>query len=894
MNYRARKQLFDPAKVKQAVEKLVETGAVFEFRAVAATLNGDRRPGIVYGYFDNVDALLKELSGIRSAKGFYITINPVDPRLHSRAYNVLKRGGETDTTTDKNIIRRRWLIVDCDVERPTDISSSDVEHEAALNRAAKIRGELSAEGWPEPLYGSSGNGGRLNYRIELPTDDDGLIKRVLLGLNERFGDDAISVDAKVFNPARIDKLPGTLVCKGDDTPERPHRIAALIDVPQVVDVVPVELLATIAAEAPAEGTNASGNTNGKLTKPLFGNAGPDVVERARRYAAKCPPAIQGSDGSKAAYNVARYLVVGFGLSRADALSVMREYNKQCQPEWNEHELEHKVDDAAKLSGERGGKLNESKAEAAETPAKPPKKKRFAEVTPYVPPPVDVLPEPVCGFVKAAAMALGCDIAYILLPLIIALAAAVGTTRRIRLKRTWHEPLVAWGGVVAESGTLKSPALDMATATLERKQEDAFARYADDLEIYKRDLQLHEADLLTWKKNGRKAGEPPPEKPQEPQPARFIIDDITTEAVVDRLQHAPRGLLAKRDELAGWVLGLNQYKGGKGGDAAVWLKMHGARAVTNDRKTGATKLIYVPRAGTWVVGGIQPGILRRILTPEHFESGLSARLLLAMPPVQPKRWTEATVDEATEDALDFIFERLLALDFDVDDDGKAKPVDLALTAEGKAVWIRFYNEHALEQADLTGDLAAAWSKLEGYAARFALLVHLLRWAADDTLENKNKVDDRSVEAGAALARWFGAEARRIYGVMGDDPDAAELRRTVDLIRRKDGTITVRELEKSDRRFRGRTDDAEAELNKLTVAGLGAWEVVPPGPKGGASKRVFRLSAVSAVGGTLENPVENAGCGDADNADKPVDACDVDAVNGMLAEAAEDAGEETWTF
>jgi len=35
--------------------------------------------------------------------------------------------------------------------------------------------------------------------------------------------------------------------------------------------------------------------------------------------------------------------------------------------------------------------------------------------------------------------------------------------------------------------------------------------------------------------------------------------------------------------------------------------------------------------------------------------------------------------------------------------------VALTAEGKRAWIEFYNRHAQEQVELTGDLAAAYSK-----------------------------------------------------------------------------------------------------------------------------------------------------------------------------------------
>ena len=70
-------------------------------------------------------------------------------------------------------------------------------------------------------------------------------------------------------------------------------------------------------------------------------------------------------------------------------------------------------------------------------------------------------------------------------------------------------------------------------------------------------------------------------------------------------------------------------------------------------------------------------------------------------------------------------------------------------------MRFYNEHAREQVELSGDLAAAWSKLEGYAARFALLVHLVRAeSGDTTLADASTVDEPSITAGVILSRWFG--------------------------------------------------------------------------------------------------------------------------------------------
>src|SRR5690606_33410788 len=132
----------------------------------------------------------------------------------------------------------------------------------------------------------------------------------------------------------------------------------------------------------------------------------------------------------------------------------------------------------------------------------------------------------------------------------------------------------------------------------------------------------------------------------------------------------------------------------------------------------------------------------------------------------------------------------------DDDGDAQPVIVPLSGDGKAAWVDFYNAHGQEQADLAGDLSAAWSKLEGYAARIALVVHLVRWAAgDSTLANADAVDTDSIAAGVKWSRWFGNEARRAYAILSESDEGRGRRRLVELIGRKGGSVTVRELQQT---------------------------------------------------------------------------------------------------
>ena len=78
------------------------------------------------------------------------------------------------------------------------------------------------------------------------------------------------------------------------------------------------------------------------------------IERATKYIAALPSAISGENGHGAAFAAARAAVRGFALPADAAFSLLwGEFNPRCEPPWTEAELRHKVDDAAKGSGDRG-------------------------------------------------------------------------------------------------------------------------------------------------------------------------------------------------------------------------------------------------------------------------------------------------------------------------------------------------------------------------------------------------------------------------------------------------------------------------------------------------------------------------------------------------------------
>lgn len=182
-----------------------------------------------------------------------MTVNPVDPALLARAANRIKQKVRA-TTADANVLERRWLPVDIDPIRPTDISASEPEREAALAVARGVWAYLHDLGWSEPVTAMSGNGYWLLYPVDLPNDpeskrlDDG----VLAHLAARFGTDRVSIDTTVSNASRIVAMIGTLKVKGDATTDRPHRRSGLLRQPPELVPVPREKLAALVPAAATE------------------------------------------------------------------------------------------------------------------------------------------------------------------------------------------------------------------------------------------------------------------------------------------------------------------------------------------------------------------------------------------------------------------------------------------------------------------------------------------------------------------------------------------------------------------------------------------------------------------------------------------------------------------
>jgi hypothetical protein len=219
------------------------------------------------------DALLAD----GNAAGVYMTMNPVKSELLARRANRCQPWAKL-STADHDIERRLWILLDIDPVRAAGICATDTQHDAALAKANEIKGHLTGRGFPEPIRMDSGNGAYLLYPVNLPNDAPSLVnlpndapslelvRNFLKALAARFDDETTEIDVSVANAARIMRIPETLNAKGDNTPERPHRRARLLSLPENPATVDVELLAAVAKpERPTTNDEAPPSKPGTAT-----------------------------------------------------------------------------------------------------------------------------------------------------------------------------------------------------------------------------------------------------------------------------------------------------------------------------------------------------------------------------------------------------------------------------------------------------------------------------------------------------------------------------------------------------------------------------------------------------------------------------------------------------
>lgn len=243
--------MISETEIRKAISLLKTENQLFEVRVIYNSKQ------MYSGYFKTADDLIKAFNkDIRDYANcnIYITLNSLNEACYSREQQNFFKKNAKATSSDNDVVGYDWLFIDVDPKRPTGTSSSDDQIAAAKEIGNKVYSFMKNVGFYDPLFGFSGNGVHLLYRVKMKNSDENreLIKKCLNVLDMYFSDDEIQIDLKNFNPARVCKLYGTQAQKGADTKERPHRMSHIIGDAKEIKANDVEYLKKLADMLPKE------------------------------------------------------------------------------------------------------------------------------------------------------------------------------------------------------------------------------------------------------------------------------------------------------------------------------------------------------------------------------------------------------------------------------------------------------------------------------------------------------------------------------------------------------------------------------------------------------------------------------------------------------------------
>jgi putative DNA primase/helicase len=374
-------------------------------------------------------------------------------------------------------------------------------------------------------------------------------------------------------------------------------------------------------------------------------------------------------------------------------------------------------------------------------------------------PTDALPAPAKRLVDQAAKAIGCPPDAIALAALVALGSAIGNSRVVQPKRNWSESAAIYGAVIAESGEKKTAAVGAATQAIQKLEHRLQREHETAMEEFAREVREYKVE----EKDAHKSGLAAPPPPRKPDAERVLTNDPTIEALIPILKENPRGLLLERDELVGWVKGMDQYKsGGKGSERQFWLSTWSGRPVSVDRKSQQGPVsVLKPFIG--VIGGVQPDVLEDLA--ENREDGMLERFLFAYPRAINAKWTDDDIGDTTLTEYRALHERLRELSMKTDEEGDPMVGVVTFSPDAKEAYINAYDMHREEMGrpGFPRYLRSVWAKLEAYMLRLTLIVACCRFASE-ARGVAERVELEDVLKATKLTDYFKEQARRVFGTL----------------------------------------------------------------------------------------------------------------------------------
>lgn len=389
--------------------------------------------------------------------------------------------------------------------------------------------------------------------------------------------------------------------------------------------------------------------------------------------------------------------------------------------------------------------------------------------------------------------------YTLLPTVASLCK-IGTRLEIVSSLGFYAKPILYCGIVAESGSAKSPIMGSILKPLQELQAEVDKAYAEALAQF-------EDDLEAWNSADRKNRGV---KPKLPLPREYFVKDMTPEAVAQiQGQQPDQGFLNWQDELSAIVNGRGKYTGGKGTDKENLLSGKDGSGIKVNRASG--KRISVTETSLSIVGGTQPDTLKKMMGDFSDGAGEWARFLWTLIPLQARPLPKDSVTHDISELLKALYTNLEALPAAT---YKMSPEAYSLYAD----WHDKLDRKRLDEPKQA--LRSVYSKMQSDTGVLMLLLHLTNSLLEGKSEPALLVSAETAKQAISLAKASINSVRQIHllGVDGKTDQTPLLQKVIELSQRK-GFLTASDVKRGIWECKASTEEIRGMFQDLVAMGHG---------------------------------------------------------------------------
>jgi len=459
-------------------------------------------------------------------------------------------------------------------------------------------------------------------------------------------------------------------------------------------------------------------------------------------------------------------------------------------------------------------------------------------------PIELIPEAhgIRSYVERIADAYSFQLCAPATMLLLSIQGLIGSRAGIRPYQNQDKifPPNTWGGIVAPSGSGKSPVMSASLAPLhnlnkmidEARHQNQSKKSAA-IMMLERDIKQafkDEADSEVLAQKQSKL-----EGLKSDRGRHLVINDSTAEALGELMMSNPCGLILEKDELSG-VFSQWDRDGAQGSREFYLESWEGGRSYSLHRiKRGD---VFIQSCTLSVIGGIQPAKLSKYVSdainPSSFKNdGLLQRLQMVVIPAICK-YKAIDVDTCVPDELQTFFISLeQQLEAATMASGKYAPFIYSTEADASEYWLNWQNKWmAMVGNEGEAHIAGHLSKFRSLMASLALVFAIIH--------GRGKVAVADMELAAKWCDYLSLHARKMYRCSEQGTPTESLAEKIKAGKVKDG-VRLKELKDKNILGRNTRKVIDHAIDELVAAN---WVQVEHGPRG---SKIIHINPAIKVGG-----------------------------------------------